>query len=129
MIVDEKRNDISPRHYSAPDILTFKSFSKGMLICHQAFMVKKTLAPEYDLQYRFSADYDWTIKCIKNTIPEKCHNLKRVAINYLSNGMTDKNKYKSLMERFKVMSTHYGKISAIKRHLELIVGKGRQVSE
>ena len=94
-----------------------------MLICHQAFMVKKEIAPKYDLQYRFSADYDWTIRCIKNTEPNKCINLKVVGINYLSDGMTDKNKFKSLKERYHVMASHYGTVAAIKRHIQLILGK------
>lgn len=123
MIVDEEGNDIGPRHYSAPEILTSDSFSKGMLICHQAFMVRREIAPPYDLQYRFSADYDWTIKCIAETTPENCANLQTVAINYLSNGMTDKNKFKSLRERFKVMAKHYGTGAAIKRHLALVMGR------
>lgn len=123
MIVNSDGDDIGPRHYSAPLLLTHDSFSKGMLICHQAFMVKKEIAPQYDLQYRFSADYDWTIKCIRNTDPEKCINLNTVAINYLSDGMTDKNKIKSLKERYKVMARHYGTLSAIKRHIALIFGR------
>jgi hypothetical protein len=31
----------------------------GMLVCHQAFIAKRSIAPAYDLQYRFSADFDW----------------------------------------------------------------------
>lgn len=123
MVVDADGKDLQPRHYSVPDLLTFESFSRGMLICHQAFMVKKEIAPTYDLQYRFSADYDWTIRCIKNTEPNKCINLKVVGINYLSDGMTDKNKFKSLKERYHVMASHYGTVAAIKRHIQLILGK------
>lgn len=123
MVVDADGKDLQPRHYSVPDLLTFESFSRGMLICHQAFMVKKEIAPKYDLQYRFSADYDWTIRCIKNTEPNKCINLKVVGINYLSDGMTDKNKFKSLKERYHVMASHYGTVAAIKRHIQLILGK------
>ncbi len=122
-IVDINRNIIGPRHYSVPDLLTFKSFSKGMLICHQAFMVRRDLAPDYDLKYRFSADYDWTIKCIANSSPERCVNLNCVTIDYLSDGLTDKNKRKSLIERFHVMAHHYGKAAAIGRHIQLVAGK------
>lgn len=122
MIVDSEGKDIAPRHYTAPDILTAKSFSKGMLICHQAFMVKKALAPKYDLTYRFSADYDWTIRCIKKSAPEKCINLNYVAINYLSDGLTDNNKFKSLRERYHVMARHYGHLSALRRHVALLLG-------
>ncbi|MDE6340664.1 MAG: glycosyltransferase [Muribaculaceae bacterium] len=122
-IVDFDGKVIGPRHYSAPARLEKDSFAKGMLICHQAFMVKKSIAPQYDLQYRFSSDYDWTIRCINNADMDKCTNLNMVAINYLSDGLTDRNKYKSLRERYRVMAKHYGHFRAISRHLQLLTGK------
>lgn len=120
LIVDNHRQPIGPRHYNAPEQLTFMSFSKGMLICHQAFMVRKELAPDYDLSYRFSADYDWTIRCIGRTSPERCVNLHQVTIDYLCDGLTDNNKRKSLLERYHIMARHYGHLRALKRHLQLI---------
>ncbi len=123
VIVDKERRMIGPRHYSVPARLTFDSFSKGMLICHQAFMVRSALAPYYELSYRFSADYDWTIRCIRNADEERCTNLDMVTIDYLSDGLTDRNKLKSLRERYLVMASHYGHRRALKRHLELVVGK------
>ena len=122
MIVDEKGEDIGPRHHTAPELLTFESFSKGMLVCHQAFMVKRELAPEYDLQYRFSADYDWTIRCLSNSRPENCVNLHSYAINYLSDGLTDKNKLKSLKERYRIMSRYYGSLPTFMHHVKLVLG-------
>ena len=119
-IVDEERRVIGPRHLSAPDILTAESFSHGMLICHQAFMVRRSMAPAYDLQYRFSADYDWTVKCIMLTDPAKCVNLRRVAVHYLSDGLTDRNRKASLMERFRIMARHYGYATAVCRHIGFI---------
>lgn len=116
VIVDYDRKIVAPRHLTAPARLTVDSFRQGMLVCHQAFMVKKEIAPEYDLQYRFSADYDWTIRCMKNTTPEKCTNLNMIAIDYLSDGMTDRNKIASLKERYRIMSRHYGKIPTLLRH-------------
>lgn len=120
-IVNFKGEYISPRHHSVPDTLTKKSFSDGMLICHQAFMVRKELAPFYDLNYRFSADYDWCVKCISNSETNKCHNLKEVTIDYLSDGLTDKNKWKSLKERFNIMSRHYGLFPTILKHISFIL--------
>lgn len=123
MIVDAAGHDIGPRHYSAPDILTVESFNRGMLICHQAFMVRKAIAPDYNLAYRFSADYDWTIRCISRTTPERCINLNLCAISYLSDGLTDKNKWKSLRERYRVMASHYGHLKALRRHAQLVLGR------
>lgn len=116
VIVDGERKVIGPRHLSAPEKLTFESFSRGMLVCHQAFMVRRSLAPFYDLQYRFSADYDWTVKCLKETEPERCVNLDMVAIDYLADGTTDKNKWKSLKERFRIMCRHYGTLKTVFNH-------------
>ena len=120
VIVDKERNVIAPRHLSAPRILSYRSFANGMLVCHQAFMVRKAIAPAYDLQYRFSSDYDWTVRCLKNTKPEKCINLNMVAIDYLNDGLTDKNKLKSLRERFDIMCRHYGTVHTIVNHIKFL---------
>lgn len=117
VIVNDSYDFIGPRHLSVPSILTFKSFSKGMLICHQAFMVQKSIAPNFDTSYRFSADYDWTVKCIQATIPAECYNLNCITIKYLSDGLTDKNRIKSLKERFRIMNRHYGYIPTFFNHL------------
>ena len=119
-IVDFQNRLLGPRHLSAPKTLTKKSFRKGMLICHQAFMVKKDLAPAYDLSYRFSADYDWCVKCVAGSAPDKCVNLDTVTIDYLSDGLTDKNKWKSLRERFRIMSHHYGFLPTLLSHFSFI---------
>lgn len=119
-IVDLHGKILRPRHLSVPELLTVDSFSEGMLICHQAFMVKRTIAPLYNLQYRFSADYDWTIRCIKHSKPENCVNLKCVGILYLDAGLTEKNKTKSLKERFDIMTRHYGIIRTVGKHLSFI---------
>ncbi len=119
-IVDIEGNRIGPRHLSAPDILTVDSFSEGMLICHQAFMVKKDIVPLYDTDYRYSADYDWCIRCIKASRAGDRVNLHQVTIDYLADGLTDKNKKASLIERFKIMAAHYGSMKAIAAHLSFI---------
>ena len=94
-----------------------------MLICHQAFMVKRELAPDYDLRYRFSADYDWTVRCIDAANPGKCINLSIIAIDYLKDGLTDKNKIKSLKELYHIMSRHYGRVKTFLNHIGFIFRK------
>lgn len=119
-IVDMEGKRLGPRHLSAPEILTVDSFSEGMLICHQAFMVRKDIAPLYDTDYRFSADYDWCIRCIKASRAGDRVNLHRVTIDYLTDGLTDKNKKSSLVERFRIMASHYGSLKAVAAHLSFI---------
>lgn len=117
VIVDSNRDVIGPRHLSVPEVLTFKSFSQGMLVCHQAFCMRRSLAPTYDMAYRFSADYDWCVRCLKRVSPQRCTNLHEVTIDYLSDGLTDKNKRASLMERMRIMCHYYGTIPTVARHV------------
>lgn len=121
IVVDSDRNFVKPRHLSVPERLTFRSFANGMLVCHQAFMVRRDLAPEYDLQYRFSADYEWTLRCLKSANPYHNVNLHTVTIDYLSDGMTDKNHSASLKERFRIMCRYYGTIPTLLRHIRFLL--------
>ena len=120
VIEDLSGNKIGDRHLWAPDRLTKNSFADGMLICHQAFMVRKDLTSPYNLYYRFSSDYDWCIRCISKSDPVNCINLNEVTIRYLNDGLTDKNKLKSLKERFRIMSEHYGLTKTLLKHFQFI---------
>lgn len=120
VIVDAADALLRPRHLSAPKILTADSFKQGMLICHQAFMVRRELAPLFDTAYRWSADYDWCVKCIRATTPERCENLRCVTVHYLDGGLTRVHKLSSLLERFRIMSHHYGFGSTLCRHIGFI---------
>lgn len=115
-LVDSSRHVVGPRHLSVPEVLTFKSFARGMLVCHQAFAMRREKAPLYDLSYRFSADYDWCLRCLRLTAPERCRNLHTVAIDYLTDGLTDRNHKASLRERYHIMCRHFGTIPTIARH-------------
>ena len=115
-IVDEEGHFLHMRRLSTPAHLNWKSFKQGMLVCHQAFFVNRELAINhmYNLQYRFSADFDWWIRIMKKA---KClHNTRLTLIDYLNEGMTTKNHKASLKERFCIMAKHYGLISTILHH-------------
>ena len=115
-IVDEEGHFLHMRRLSTPAHLNWKSFKQGMLVCHQAFFVNRELAINhlYDLQYRFSADFDWCIRIMKKA---KClHNTRLTLIDYLNGGMTTQNHKASLKERFRIMAKHYGLISTILHH-------------
>ena len=104
-IIDNDRNFIEMRRLKAPKKLHWKSFVWGMLVCHQSFMVKKSVAPPYDLNYRFSADFDWCIKCMKDS--KRILNSELIISDYLSEGITTKNRNSSLKERFRIMTKYY----------------------
>ena len=118
-IVDSKRHFLQMRRLSTPEILTWKSFRQGMLVCHQAFFVRHTLVEPYDLRYRFSADFDWCIRIMKKA--RTLHNTRLTIIDYLEEGMTTQNHQASLNERFRIMAKHYGLISTVAHHIWFIL--------
>lgn len=120
VIVDGDGNVLRNRHLDPPDILTYHSFLEGMLICHQAFMVRREIAPEYSREFKFSADYDWCLGCLENSGLTKRHNLKAVTIHYLDGGVSQKKKWQSLKERFIIMKRRFGLMAAIRAHLSFI---------
>lgn len=117
-LVNASRQSVGMRHLTAPKNLTFNSFKQGMLVCHQAFISRRSIAPLYDLKYRFSADYEWCLRCLKQSKTNAYTNT--IIIDYLTDGMTDKNRNASLKERFSIMCQYYGIFSTIMRHLAFI---------
>ena len=114
-LVDEQRNVVGKRHLTAPKRLTADSFLNGMVVCHQAFVVRRDLAPEYDLQYRLSADYDWCIRVLQKSLANAYAGSAPI-ISYLADGMTTRHHRASLWERYRIMCRHYGTMRATLRH-------------
>ena len=114
-LVDREGHFVRMRRLSAPERLTWRSFRWGMLVCHQAFFAKRSLAEPYDLRYRFSADFDWCIRVMKEA--RTLHPTHLVLIDYLQEGMTTRNHQASLRERFRIMAHHYGWFSTLCVHV------------
>ena len=114
-IVDKERHFLRMRHHTAPEVLTWKSFQHGMLVCHQAFIARRILAEPYDLKYKYSSDYDWCIRMMKKA--DVISNTHLILIDYLDEGMTTRHHKASLIERLRIMAKHYGWCKAIIMHL------------
>lgn len=114
-IVNAERQFLHMRRHKAPDVLTWKSFQQGMLVCHQAFLVKRTLAEPYNLQYKYSSDFDWCIRMMKKA--DVISNTHLILIDYLDEGMTTRHHKESLIERLRIMAKHYGWCKTIIMHL------------
>lgn len=117
-LVDDNGAYLAPRHLTAPAKLTFKSFATGMKVCHQAFVALRAIAPLYDTAWRYSADYEWCIRCLMHS--RKNVYTGGVLIDYLSEGMTTANRRRSLVERFKIMCRYYGTVPTAVRHVGFV---------
>lgn len=119
VLVDAAGREIGERHLTAPEQLTLQSFREGMLVCHQAMAVLRRIAPLYDVRYRFSADFEWVIRCLQHSrrnVYTGC-----VTCNYLHEGATTAHRRESLIERFKIMCHYYGLVPTALRHLRFAV--------
>ena len=118
-IVDREGHFLRMRRLEPPENLTWRSFRQGMLVCHQAFFARRDHAVPYDLRYRFSADFDWCIRVMKQSTV--LHNTRLTLIDYLNEGMTTRNHRASLRERFRIMCRHYGTVQTVALHLKFAI--------
>lgn len=113
------------RRHRPPKVLTWKSFKKGMLVCHQAFYVRLDIARQfpYDLQYRHSADVDWCIRVMKEAERQRLAlvNTDAVLADFEVGGDSTQNHHASLKERYRVMAHHYGQVQTFLLHCWFVV--------
>ncbi|GHT55716.1 glycosyl transferase [Bacteroidia bacterium] len=114
-ISDSQGNSLGLRRLKAPEKLTWKSFKMGMLVSHQSFIVKREIAEPYDLKYRYAADIDWCIRCLKKA--NSILNTHQTLSWFLEAGFSAENRKASLKERYEIMCEYYGKIPTQIRHL------------
>ena len=124
-IVDAEGHFLHHRRLAPPEHLTWKSFRHGMLVCHQAFYARTdfAIATPYNQKYRYSADVDWCIRIMKAAAKENVPllNLHMVVVNYTEEGQTTLHHRESLLERYRVMESHYGRISTFFMHCWFVV--------
>ena len=114
MIIDNDQNEIGDRRLKPPRELSWKSFRQGMVVCHQSLIVKRALAPVYDLEYRLSSDFDWAIRALKGA--GRTQNSNLILSRFLEGGLTEHNIRAGLKERFAIMRHFYGLIPTVLRH-------------
>lgn len=123
-IIDNEGNSVGLRRLRPPKSLSWKSFANGMLVCHQAFYADTAIAKRtpYNLEYHLSADVDWCISIMKEAEKEHLplHNTEEVLCNFLEGGMSIQNHQASLLERFSIMTHHYGLLTTIYKHITFL---------
>lgn len=109
------------RSKKLPDSLTWKSLRRGMVVCHQSFIVKRELAPFYDLQYKYVADIDWVVQCLRRA--KTIENTHLVLSEFAEGGISTRQRKASLRERWKVMIKYYGWFQTVISHVIFILDK------
>jgi glycosyltransferase involved in cell wall biosynthesis len=109
------RSEITPHHL--PKVLKWQDMKLGMLVCHQAFITRKSITPLY-MENNLSADVDWEIECLKRAKEVKY--LDFVVAKYLTGGISNKQLKRSLLDRFKVLRKHFGFMGAFSAHIQIL---------
>ncbi|MFD2937217.1 glycosyltransferase family 2 protein [Spirosoma flavum] len=105
------RSQVTP--HILPHNLTWHDMSLGMKVCHQAFVAKRDIAPNY-LVDNLSADLDWEIRCLKGA--QKIELLPFILCKYLIGGLSVQQHRRSLTDRFKVLVAHFGLLTTLINH-------------
>lgn len=118
-IVDADFRFVRRRRLRAPEELSFGSFKHGMVVCHQSFYARRSIAPMYDTRYRFSADVDWCLRILRHA--KLTYNTHTTLTHYMEEGATTRNHRASLRERFEIMAKHYGLLRTLAYHLFFVL--------
>lgn len=119
LMIDQDDNILGDMRKTAPRGLMKKSLLNGLVVCHQAILVRKKIAPLYDLKYRIASDYDWVIK-ILNVSKQNIY-IDTYLSNYMISGISSKNEKKALKERYIIMKNHFGLCPTLWAHFKIIL--------
>jgi glycosyltransferase involved in cell wall biosynthesis len=109
------RSEITP--HRLPKDLKWQDMKLGMLVCHQAFIARKSIAPLY-MENNLSADVDWEIECLKRA--NKVQYLDFVVSKYLTGGVSNQQLKRSLLDRYEVLKKHFGLVGSISAHVQIL---------
>ena len=93
------------RRHRPPKTLTWRSFKKGMLVCHQAFYAGLDIARRFPYNLKF-----------RQRLRLPLVNVNTLVANFEEGGDTTMHHRASLLERFHVMADHYGYVQTVLLH-------------
>ncbi len=121
MIVDENRKSLGTRSQlttqKLPETLTWQSLRYGMVVSHQGFLPRRTLAPDY-IMGNLTADIDWVIECLKKS--RRTTNTQLILAEFQTGGISTQRKRQSLRDRFAVLRKHFGLLPTLVAHIYII---------
>lgn len=118
VMVNKDHSYRGPRHKKLPESLSWKNFSQGMVVCHQAIMVRPSVIVPYNLNYKISSDIDWAIRCLKNSRLIK--NLGITICDFQYGGLSSRRRRLALKERWNIIKKHFGLWTALWSHSVII---------
>lgn len=117
-LVDAAGTDLGLRTYKQlPDELSAADLRLGMVVSHQALLVRRAIATRYDLRYRIAADIDWTIRVLRAA--KQVTNTGLIHVRFLVGGTSSKHRWTSWIERWHILRRQFGLLSALSAHVQI----------
>lgn len=110
------------RPQNLPARLTWRDMRHGMVVCHQAFLPARTLAPEYALD-NLAADIDWIITILKRA--RQVVNAETILVDFLEGGVSKQRHRESLWGRYAILKKHFGWLPNLLAHAWITVRAAR----
>jgi len=122
MFIDSKGIELGLISKLKPQKLSQKlnpnSFCFGMSICHQSFITKKAIAPEYNTTFRQASDIDWILNILESNPTNVNSGL--IISAFETGGSSSQNEKKAWKERYQVLSNHYGVLTNLLNHVFIV---------
>ena len=114
------------------DLLTYagslenlKSFDTGVL-CHQAVMVKRKIAPKYDSRYTYKGELNWYFDIFKNKPDLSCFHHEVPFVYYFLGGKGYQDFLRNRVEWYKLLIRRFGIRSVLNRHFLKFIARDFQ---
>ena len=118
-LIDAEGRDLGLRTYKRlPDEMRAADLRLGMVVSHQALLVRRAIAPRYDLRYRIAADIDWTIGVLRAA--RYVTNTGLIHVRFLIGGTSAQNRWASWVERWHILRRQFGWGSALLAHVQIV---------
>ena len=118
-IVNAEGVKVSEHHKVTPPNLQRKHLLNGLVVCHQAIIVRRSIADKYNTDYRICADYEWVLKAV--TASRKNAYLDEYVCKFLTEGVSKKQRKRAWKERFRIMRKHYGLCATLWAHFLIVL--------
>lgn len=118
-VVNAAGEKMGEHHKVTPPNLQRKHFLNGLVVSHQAILVRRSIAGMYDTNYRISADYDWCVRAV--TASHKNTYLDEYVCKFLTEGVSKKQRKRSWIERFHIMRKHFGFCATLWAHFMIAI--------
>ncbi len=115
VILNEKREELGLRLKKLPKDLNWRHFRKGMVVCHQSVIVRKSIAPTYNLSYRCSADVEWVLLSLQRS-KERVF-VEAPISKFVEGGFSTEYRKLSWYERKRIMVVYFGSLKSLAYHV------------